>query len=140
MKICQASELARQYVQTFKEPSLRAAYQDAEAVNALTLKGKPQGKFKNNDSKIKTTDKEMFTYKRCGEKNTDQDNVLVCGKMGKYVQNVRDKIIRLECLEEKKKEESVHTVQEDSDDGDDLSDTFFIKMVSHDEDNGTLQK
>lgn len=32
---------------------------------------------------------------------------------------------------------SVHAVQEDTDDSDDSSDTFFIKMVSHAEDNCT---
>ena len=32
----------------------------------------------------------------------------------------------------------MHTVQEDTDDSDDLSETFFIKMVSHDEDVNTL--
>ena len=35
------------------------------------------------------------------------------------------------CLS-KKKRQGVHTVQEDTDDSDYLSDTFFIKMVSHD--------
>lgn len=80
MKICQASELALQYVETFKEPAHGAAYQDAEAVIALTLKGTPQSKFKNKDSKIKTTDKEMFTCKRCGEKHSTRQ-CPACGKI-----------------------------------------------------------
>lgn len=36
------------------------------------------------------------------------------------------------CLS-KKMGQGVHTVQEDTDDSDDLSETFFIKMMSHDE-------
>ena len=37
------------------------------------------------------------------------------------------------CLS-KKKGQGIHTVQEDTDDNEDLSEMFFIKMVSHDED------
>lgn len=37
------------------------------------------------------------------------------------------------CLS-KKKRQGVHTVQEDTDDSDNMSDTFFIKMVSQDKD------
>lgn len=70
VKICQASELALQHVLTFKKPAHGATCQEMEAVNALTLKGKPRSKFKNNDSKIKTTEREIFTCKRCGEKQT----------------------------------------------------------------------
>lgn len=40
VKICQAGELARQHVLTFTKPAHGAAYQEMEAVNALTLKGK----------------------------------------------------------------------------------------------------
>jgi len=42
------------------------------------------------------------------------------------VQSVKSKITMRECVIPKKK----YTVQEDPDDSDDLSDTFFIKMVS----------
>lgn len=48
---------------------------------------------------------------------------------GKYVQNVKDKINKPECVSNRK---STHTVQEDTDNSDDWSDTFFITMVSHD--------
>lgn len=79
IKICQANELAQQHVQTFRGPAYGAAFEEVEAVNAMTLKGKPWSKFKNNDSKSKTTDKDMFTCKRCGEKHKPRQ----CSAYGK---------------------------------------------------------
>ncbi len=79
---------------------------------------------------MKTNDKEMFTCKRCGEKHRPRQ----CPAYGKTCakckgQNHNARI----CLFEKKGQ-GVQTVQEDTDDSDDFCETFFIKMVSHDED------
>lgn len=97
----------------------------------MTLKGKPWSKFKNNDSKSKTTDKDTFTCKRCGEKYKPRQCPAyekICAKCKR-----KNHYARM-CLSKKK---SVHTVQEDMDDSEDLSDTFFIKMMSNDEHNCT---
>ena len=70
IKICQASELARQQIVTFREPAHGAVHQENEAVNAMLVKGKPQSKFTSSDTRNKNNDKEMFTCKRCGKKKT----------------------------------------------------------------------
>lgn len=57
IKICHASELARQQVLTFREPTQGATYQENEAVNAVSVKGKQRSKSKSNDNRNKTSDK-----------------------------------------------------------------------------------
>ena len=110
IKICQASELARQHVLTFKEPAHRAAYQEGEAVNALSLKGKPQRKFKNNDSKIKTNDKDLFACKRCGDKH----QLRQCPAYGKTCTKCKGQNHYARMCLCKTKGQAVHIVQEDT--------------------------
>lgn len=124
IKICQASELARQLVLTFNEPALSAASQDGDAVHALSVKGKQRGKFKFKD-------KETFSCKRCGEKH----KVRQCPAYGKTCAKCKGKnhYAKMCFSKDFKKGHQVHAVTE-TDDSDDLSETFFIKMVSSEDD------
>ncbi|KAL3993481.1 complement component 3 [Sarotherodon galilaeus] len=109
---------------------IRAAQQENEAVNAVSIKRKPWSKFKNNDNKNKTYDNGMFTCKRCGEKHRPKQ----CPAYGKKCAKCKGQNHYAKMCLSKKKGQKIHTVQEDTDDSDDLSETFFIKMVSCEED------
>lgn len=61
VKMCHASELARQHVQTFEEPAHRDVSQ-GEAVDTVTVKAKQW-------IKSKTKDDDVFSCKRYGEKH-----------------------------------------------------------------------
>lgn len=76
----------------------------------------------------------MFNCKRCGEKHGPRQ----CPAYGKMCAKCKGKYHYARMCLSKKKGQGVHTVQEDTDDSDDLSETFFIKMVTHDEDVNTL--
>lgn len=123
IKIGQANELARQHALTFKEAPVE---HDAGSVKAVTMKGNSRYKFKNKNSKYKDTDKAKYNCKRCGETHKPKQcpaygkTCAKCGRPNHYAKM---------CLTKKK----VNAVREGTDDSDDLSETFFIKMVSRDE-------
>ncbi|XP_030587995.1 uncharacterized protein K02A2.6-like [Archocentrus centrarchus] len=134
VKICQAAELARCQMQTFQGPVLGEKHQQNGVVNAVAPKRTQRSKFNDSADRNKMNNKGMFACKRCGEKHEARR----CPAFGKRCMKCKGLNHFTKMCFSKGKEQSVHTVQEDIDDSDNLSETFFIKTVSHGE-NVTVQ-
>ncbi|GAA6098905.1 uncharacterized protein K02A2.6-like [Tachysurus ichikawai] len=119
IKICQANELAKQHALTFQA----APYdQESESVNVVKMKEKSRFKFKRTDKK-RDDDQTQFDCKKCGETH----RLRQCPAFGKTCAKCKKQNHYAKMCHTRKK---IHIVQDDPDDSDDLSETFFIKMVS----------
>lgn len=118
IKICQSSELAKQHALTFQAAPSNS---ENEPVNAVTMKRKVMSKFRQKDRK-RENEQTQFSCKKCGETHKPRQ----CPAFGKTCAKCKKKNHYAKmCRTEKK----IYSVQDDSGDSD-LSDTFFIKMVS----------
>ncbi|KAK7933488.1 hypothetical protein WMY93_004384 [Mugilogobius chulae] len=122
IRIVQANELAKQHALTLQGATID---QENETVKAVTMKGKTWNKFKQKD-KFKDNDQGQYNCKKCGEKHKPRQ----CPAFGKTCAKCKKQNHYAKMCFTKKK---IQTVQGDTDESDDLSDTFFIKMVSCDE-------
>lgn len=119
IKICQANELAKQHALTFQAVPYD---QESESVNVVKMKGKSHFKFKQKDKK-RDDDQTQFDCKKCGETHRPRQ----CPAFGKTCAKCKKQNHYAKMCHTRKK---IHIVQDDPDDSDDLSETFFIKMVS----------
>ncbi|XP_054864307.1 uncharacterized protein LOC129348265 isoform X1 [Amphiprion ocellaris] len=119
IKTCQANELAKQHALTFKATPCE---EENESVKTVAMKGKSRFKFKHKD-KSRDNDQTQFSCKKCGEMHKPKQ----CPAFGRTCAKCKKQNHYAKMCHTRK---NVHTVQEDTDDSDDLSETFFIKMVS----------
>ncbi|KAK7933984.1 hypothetical protein WMY93_004880 [Mugilogobius chulae] len=117
-RMCHATELAQQHAKTFNDPNVTAVHDSAKVAMV-------KSKTKRNMMQKKTSNDEAYSCKRCGNRHEPRQ----CPAYGKKCAKCNGKNhFAKQCLA-KGKPKAVRIVEET-----DLSETFFVGMVSCDAD------
>ncbi|XP_060752196.1 uncharacterized protein LOC132863418 isoform X2 [Tachysurus vachellii] len=124
VELCQSSELAQQQVMQFDVSTTMFSQNAAAAIDAISYRDKKRGFARSSTG----NDKETFLCKRCGTKHKFRQ----CPAFGKRCSkcNGLNHFAKMCFSKESILERRVQVVEEDTDDSDTLSDSFYVQMVS----------